>query len=217
LLGAVGTAVLIAFFPDAFASRWAFYTETLSPHGQGSELQNRLWDYPLSELAKAISRPEVIMGRGLGTASLGNQYVTRFLHAPPPGFIVENGYGQLLLEIGIPGFLLWQVFAFSVFLSCWSVLKRLRNTSLYSLGLGIVWYVFLVMFPLTYVGLSTYQNYLVTAFLWLLIGVLFRLPSLVPRTAGSMAAAPQAGLQAIASAHPGLSTLKPWGQPPSRS
>jgi hypothetical protein len=217
LLGAVGTAVLIAFFPDTFASRWAFYAETLSLQGPASELHTRLWDYPLTELGKAISRPDVIMGRGLGTASLGYQYVTRFLHAPPPGFLVENGYGQILLEVGIPGFMLWQILAISVVLSCWSVVKRLRNTPLYSLGFGILWYVFLVMFPLTYVGLSTYQNYLVTAFLWLLIGVLFRLPSLVPRPATPVVAAQPLHLRALANDPTIFSTFKPLGQPPPKS
>ena len=179
MLGAAGTLCLIIFFPTALASRWAFYTETLSPQGRGSVLQLRVWSYPVTELVRVFSMPEALLGRGLGTASLGSQYVTRFLHAPPPGISVENGYGQMLLEVGLPGVILWLIFTSAVVLSCWNVVKRLRNTPLLSLSFAVTWYAIVVLFPLTYVGLSTYQDYIVTAFLWILIGVLFRLPQLL--------------------------------------
>lgn len=198
LLGMAGTMCLILFYPTALASRWAFYTETLSPNGRGSELQARVWSYPASELVRVFSRSEAIWGRGLGTASLGTQYVIRFLHAPPPGFSVENGYGQILLEVGIPGFVLWLILTTAIVLACWSVVKRLRNTPLFSFGFCILWYVIVTLFPLTYVGLSTYQNYIVTAFLWLLIGVLFRLPSLLKPIPAPTVVAPHLNVRASA-------------------
>jgi hypothetical protein len=217
LLGAIGSACLVAFFPDAVASRWAFYTETLSPTGRGSELHGRVVDYPLSELEKVMDRPEVILGRGLGTASLGTQYIMRFLHAPSPGFAVENGYGQLLLEIGIPGFILWQILSFALLWYCWSVVKRLRNTPLFSLGFAIWWFVLLVMYPLTYMGLSTYQNYLITAFLWILIGVLFRLPSLRQALPAPAVSVPNPNLRVPSYDRALFPVSKPLGEPPPAS
>jgi hypothetical protein len=217
LLGAVGIIVLAFIFPEALVSRWAFYVETLTPNGQGSELHNRLWDYPLLNLEIATSSSDSLLGRGLGTASLGTQYITRFLHAPPPGTPVENGYGQMLLEMGIPGLLLWMIFSSAVVLSCWSVVKRLRNTPLYSIGFGIFWYAVLVLFPLTYVGLSTYQNYVVTAFLWLLIGVLFRLPLLLRPVPAEQVAAQQSGVRFSALDQLLLPVRRPMPQPPPKS
>jgi hypothetical protein len=217
LLGAAGTLCLITFFPSALASRWAFYTETLSLHGRGSELQARAWDYPATELVRVFSMPEALLGRGLGTASLGTQYLIRFLHVPPAGVNVENGYGQILLEIGLPGFIIWLIFSSAVVLASWSVVKRLRNTPLLSLGFAIMWYAIVVMFPLTYVGLSTYQDYIVTAFLWMLIGVLFRLPQLLIPSAQSWVATQKSSSRASTNDQTLFPAYKPLPQPPPKS
>jgi hypothetical protein len=217
LLGAGGTLCLMLFFPSALASRWAFYTETLSPHGRGSELQLRMWDYPTSEFMKTFRLQGWIWGRGLGTASLGTQYVTRFLHAPPPGISVENGYGSILLETGVPGLILWLIFTSALVISCWSVVKRLRNTPLYSLGFGIVWYVTIALFPLTFVGLSTYENYIVTAFLWILVGVLFRLPLLLKPSPTSLLTVQQLNPSVFTKDQPLPAMYPPLQQPPPKS
>ncbi len=216
LLGVAGVACLVIFFPSALASRWAFYTETLSLHGQGSELQWRVWGYPVSEFAKALSTSDALWGRGLGTTSLGTQYIVRFLHAPPPGINVENGWGQLLLEVGIPGFLLWLIWTSAVVLACWSVVKRLRNTPMFSLGFCILWYAIVVLFPLTYVGLTTYQDYIVAAFLWLLIGVLFRLPLLLTPSPAAWSAAQQSSLRASPNDQTMFPIHRSLAQPPPK-
>jgi hypothetical protein len=36
-----------------------------------------------------------------------------------------------------------------------------------------------LLYPFTYGGLAPYQNYVNNAYLWLLVGVLFRLPDLL--------------------------------------
>jgi len=189
LLPAAGVLCLALLYPSALASRWAFYTETLSPTGQGSELESRGWAYPISEFMHTFRLQDWQWGRGLGTASLGTQYVTRFLHSPPAGDSVENGYGQLLLEVGIPGLMLWLTFTSAVLYTCWGVVKRLRRTPVFPLAFAIFWYAFVVLFPLTYIGLSTYENYIVAAFLWILIGILFRLPVLLKTPSPSWDAA----------------------------
>jgi hypothetical protein len=37
----------------------------------------------------------------------------------------------------------------------------------------------MLLVPFTFYGLNTYQNYLTCAYLWLIIGILFRLPGLL--------------------------------------
>jgi hypothetical protein len=39
-------------------------------------------------------------------------------------------------------------------------------------------YAFLLLLPLTFAGLQPYQDFILNAYLWLLLGVLFRLPKL---------------------------------------
>lgn len=218
LLPAAGVLCLALLYPSALSSRWAFYTETLSPTSRGSVLESRAWDYPFSNFMATFRLQDWQWGRGLGTASLGTQYVTRFLHAPPPGNSVENGYGQLLLEVGIPGLALWLTFTSAVLYSCWSVVKRLRRTRLFPLAFSIFWYAFLVLFPLTYVdGLPTYENYIVAAFLWILIGGLFRLPLLLEPSPASWRPGQQLGVRASANDQTIFSTYKPMAQPPPES
>jgi hypothetical protein len=39
--------------------------------------------------------------------------------------------------------------------------------------------VFILLIPFSYNGMTAFQNYIYNAYLWLLLGILFRLPSLV--------------------------------------
>jgi len=68
--------------------------------------------------------------------------------------------------------------SFSISFSAWKVVKKLRGSPLFPLAFVIFWYSFMVLVPLTYNGLNTYQNFVMNAYLWLPIGVLFRLPTL---------------------------------------
>jgi hypothetical protein len=182
LLVAVAMAILILFFPEDIGSRWAFYSETLLQPGPGNEVARRAWTYPISELLKSFDQGNWLYGHGTGTASLGVGYVVLLLNKPRPGIGVESGYGCLLLEMGILGPILWIVWSGALLHSLWKVVRRLRGTPLYSLGFAILWFVFLILFPFTFGGLQSYQNFIVNAYLWLLVGVLFRLPDLAGRS-----------------------------------
>jgi hypothetical protein len=59
------------------------------------------------------------------------------------------------------------------------VLMKLKGTWAFPVAFSIAFFGFLLLFPFTYEGLVAYQNYVLNAFLWFLVGVLFRLPSLV--------------------------------------
>lgn len=178
IFASVALAGFILVFPSAAASRLGFYSETLLPSSSAYQLSNRSWSYPISELEKSLSGPHWIVGNGTGTASLGTQYVSEFLKAPLPDVAVEEGFGQMIAEMGILAPLLWILWGAVTVGACWKVARSLKETRFFPLGVAITWYAFLLLFALSYLGLDAYQNYVNNAFLWILIGILFRLPEL---------------------------------------
>lgn len=184
----LGLAGFMLIFPSAAASRLGFYSQTLLPSSSAYQLGTRSWSYPIAELAKSLSGQHWIVGNGTGTAGLGDQYVSEFLKAPMPDVAVEEGFGQMIAEMGILAPLLWILWGAVTVYTCWTVARSLKETRFFPLAVAIVWYVFLLLFALSYLSLDAYQNYVNNAFLWILIGILFRLPEL---TAQSPALAPQ--------------------------
>lgn len=182
IVGALGLAALILVFPDEAGSRIAFYAETLLPSSSASEVQNRAWDYPIANLMGAFSQPNWLLGNGIGTASLGSQYVSKLLGQRPLTLWVEEGYGELIIEMGIVAPFLWILWTAALLVYAWRVVYRLRQTRLFPIAFAIFWYAFLLLYPFTYGGISLYQNYVNNAYFWLLIGVLFRLPDLLTTT-----------------------------------
>jgi hypothetical protein len=175
---ALGLGLLFFVFPDALLSRVAFYTETLSPTGQGSELKGRTWDYPMANFLGAFGYERWPYGYGIGTTSLGTQYVARFFGSKPPIIGVENGFGTLVVEMGIGGLILWFVMSFAILFSAWRVVKKLRGSPWFPLAFMIFWYAVLLLMPITYNGLQAYEDFVLNAYFWLLLGILFRLPLL---------------------------------------
>jgi hypothetical protein len=174
----LGIVVLLAAYPEALLSRVAFYTETLSPTSSASELQNRTWDYPLQNFLGAFGYDRWPYGYGIGTTSLGTQYIARFFHAKPPVMGVESGFGTLVVEMGIGGLILWFVMSFAILLSAWRVVKKLRGSPWFPLAFVIFWYAGLLLIPITFAGIQAYEDFVLNAYLWLLLGILFRLPTL---------------------------------------
>ena len=106
----------------------------------------------------------------------------------------ENGYGGLIQELGILGPILWLGWTVSLLVSAGLVTLRLRGTWAFPLALAITWYAFVLLFAWTWGGLVQYQNFISNAYFWLLVGFLFRLPSLVKEDAQQLqAAAARAG------------------------
>jgi hypothetical protein len=171
----VAIIVLMVTVPGEFSSRVAIYSETLSPTSPASELVFRARDYPLQNFLAAFDYPKWPYGYGIGTTSLGVQYVARIMHAAPMHIGVENGYGQLILELGLLGLILWIALVTAICLSTWKVVKALRGTRWFPIAFAIFWYVFLLSVPISYSGFITYQDFVMNAYFWLLLGVLFRL------------------------------------------
>lgn len=170
--------VLMFTYPEALLSRVAIYTETLSPTSSASELAYRTRDYPLENLLKAFQYDRWPYGFGIGTCSLGVQYVSRIMQVPPMGVGVENGYGGLIVEMGIGGLALWLIMSFTIVLTAWKVVRKLKGTPWFPLAFMIFWYAFLLLFPMMYASLASYQDFVLNAYLWILIGILFRLPNI---------------------------------------
>jgi len=185
-------SLLFIAYPDALLSRLAIYQETLIPGSPTSELASRTWDYPIQNFLSAFNYDRWPYGYGIGTTSLGGQYVARFFHVRPPALGVESGFGTLVVEMGIGGLILWLVMGTSVLLTAWKVVKKLKGSPLFPLGFVIFWYAFFLLFPATYGGMPAYEDFLMNAYLWLLLGILFRLPSIVSYSqVAASASAPQ--------------------------
>src|SRR5438105_15220037 len=192
----IGLAIVFLFitYPDALLSRLAIYQETLMPNSPTSELTHRGWDYPLQNFLAAFSYDRWPYGYGIGTTSLGTQYVARIFGAQRLAVGVESGYGALVVEMGIGGLLLWIVMSLAILISAWKVIRTLKGSPLFPVGFVIFWYAFFLLFPATFGGIMAYEDFLLNAYLWLLLGILFRLPSIAP-SAQFAAHAPAAQLQ----------------------
>jgi hypothetical protein len=179
IFAATAIVLAIVFFPDTVKARWAFYSETLSPNSQYYELGYRAWEYPEKNFLSSFDQPNWQLGNGIGVASLGTQYVTQLVGVRPLGLGAESGYGTLIIEFGVLGPILWTIWTVSLLFSAWKVVRKLKQTALFPIGFAIFWYAFMLLGPFTFYGLNTYQNYLTCAYLWLIIGMLFRLPGLL--------------------------------------
>lgn len=179
VVGALAIAAILLLFPEQAGSRIAFYTETLLPSSSAYAVTNRSWDYPIENLLSVFGEPNWLLGNGIGIASLGAQYVAKLIHQPLPGLWVEEGYGVLIIELGIIAPFLWLLWTGALLYFCWRIVRQLRETRFFPIAFAIFWFAFLLLYPLTYGGLAPYQNYVCNAYLWMLVGILFRLPDVL--------------------------------------
>jgi hypothetical protein len=176
---ALGLTAILVIFPTEVGSRLAFYQETLSPYSSAYEAGYRTWEYPIHNLMLAFTYPNWVMGYGIGTASLGTQYVSKLLGRPPFNLWVEEGYGQLIIEMGIVAPFLWIAWTAALLYSMWQVLRSLKQTRFFPIAFAIFWYSFLLLYPFTYGGLAPYQNFVCNAYFWLMVGIFFALPEIL--------------------------------------
>jgi hypothetical protein len=179
---ALSLAMAAVLFPKEIGAPLSFYRETVSLDSRDSETLNRTWDYPLGNFLVAFSDREWVMGHGIGTASLGVQYVSHLLGEPAPRIGVESGYGTLITESGILGLTLWLLWTIVFIFSALKVMLRLKGKPTFPIALAIVWFSFLLLFTFTWGSMVVYQNFVLNAYFWLLAGILFRLPTLEPDT-----------------------------------
>jgi hypothetical protein len=189
LIVVLSLGIAIFLFPTEIANRFTFYWETLSPSSPSSEVLQRTGDYPIQNFLYAFDSPRWPYGFGIGTASLGTQYVARIFHVPLTGFAVESGYGSIVVELGVVGLFLWFVMTTAIVASAWKVVRKLKGTVWFPIAFVIFWYAALLLFPYTYAGLAPFQDFILNSLLWLSLGILFRLPRLAAEVqANSLAA-----------------------------
>lgn len=176
---ALGIALLFFAYPDALLSRLTIYQETLTPNAPGSELSSRAWDYPVRNFLGAFNYDRWPYGYGIGTTALGGQYVARIFKAKPGVVGVESGFGALIVEMGIGGLVLWITMSLAILFSAWKVVKKLKGSPWFPLAFVIFWYAWWLLFPATFGGIQPYEDFLLNAYFWLLLGILFRLPTIV--------------------------------------
>jgi len=170
--------LLFFIFPDALLGRFAFYSETLNPSSTASELQYRTWEYPVNNFLGAFTYERWPYGYGIGTTALGTQYVSSLFHTKPSVVGVESGFGTLVVEMGIGGLILWLVMSFAILISAWRVVLKLRGSPWFPLAFMFFLYAAILLLPMTFTGMQGYEDFVVNAFFWLLLGILFRLPTL---------------------------------------
>lgn len=173
----------VVLFPEAIGSRWSYYSETLDPSSPYYEASYRAWDYPLKNLSLAFTDPDWLVGHGTGTQSLGVQYVAKLVGQEVDDsigrFNLESGWAQLVFEFGVLGPILWVAWTLSFIFAAARAALRVKGTTMFPVALSILWFGFLLLFPMSFAGLAPYQNFVLNAYFWLLTGVLFRLPTLV--------------------------------------
>jgi hypothetical protein len=174
----LGIILLFYFYPDAVFSRLTIYQEALMPNSPTNELTHRGWTYPLQNFLGAFNYDRWPYGYGIGTTALGGQYVARLFNVKPPVVGVESGFGALVVEMGIGGLILWLVMSVAILFSAWRVVKKLKGFPWFPLGFVIFWYAFILLIPATFAGIQAYEDFLLNAYLWLLLGLLFRLPTI---------------------------------------
>lgn len=175
---ALALTLLFIAFPEALLGRLAVYSETLSPYSTANELTHRAGEYPLRNFLGAFDYPRWPYGYGIGTTSLGVQYVSRIFHEKLTISSVESGYGALVVEMGIGGLILWIIMTSAILFAAWRVVRKLRGSPWFPLAFMIMWYAFLLLFPMTFAGIQPYEDFILNMYLWLLLGILFRLPSI---------------------------------------
>jgi hypothetical protein len=177
---AIVLAIVALFFvfPDALFARLAIYSETLTPGSSASELQTRTWDYPLRNFLGAFNYDRWPYGYGIGTSSLGVQYVAKIFHGAPMGIGVESGFGALVVEMGVGGLILWFVMSIAILVSAWKVVKKLRGSAWFPIAFAIFLYAFVLLLPMTFTSMQAYEDFVINAYFWTLLGILFRLPTL---------------------------------------
>jgi hypothetical protein len=99
----------------------------------------------------------------------------RIMHAAPMNIGVESGYGNLVVQLGIVGLVLWIVLGFSIAISGWRVVKELQGTPWFPLAFSIWFFAILLFFPMMFAGISPYEDFVLNSWLWLLLGIFYRL------------------------------------------
>ncbi len=178
LVSALGLYLMSVFFPLPFQAVYGFYDATINPNSQYSEMGTRpgaYWDGVVNAYEASG-----LIGHGTGTNSLGLQYITYYETGEETAgdYHTEGGYSTVLWEWGVVGLFLWLSWSIMLIVKLVQTVRTLRFTPYYWIGVAVTLYSFILLFLWFYLGMQVYQQYVAQAFLWFLVGLVFRLPRL---------------------------------------
>jgi len=68
------------------------------------------------------------------------------------------------------------------------VVRRLKGSPWFPLAFAIFWYAFFMLGPAVFGGMVLYEDFLLNAYFWLLLGLLCRLPTMALSTQFALSA-----------------------------
>ena len=101
--------------------------------------------------------------------------------------------GTLVVEKGIGGLILWLIMSIAIIVSSWKVVKGLRGSPWFPMAFSIFLYATVLLLPIAFTSMVVYEDFVISAYFWLLLGILFRLPTLELSSQFANAPAPAAG------------------------
>src|SRR5256885_12340754 len=78
--------------------------------------------------------------------------------------------------------ILWLTMSAAILRSAWKAVRALRGKPYFPLAFMIFLYAFVLLLPMTFTTLNSYQDFIMNAYMWLTLGILFRLPKLALST-----------------------------------
>jgi hypothetical protein len=172
---------IIYTFPGEVNARWQLYIQTLLPGSEHSAVEHRAWEFPLRQFRAGATAPLSPIGYGTGNASQALLYVPRLFGVPLPDAPLagESGFGTITAEFGYLGLVLWLVLIGSILYTGGRVVCQLYKTHLFPIGLALFWVIILVQVASLYLSIMAYQNFVNNVYLWISVGMLFKLPVLL--------------------------------------
>jgi len=119
--------------------------------------------------------------------------VARIFHGAPMGVGVESGFGTLIVEMGIGGLVLWLIMSIAILVPAWKLVKKLRGSAWFPIAFAIYLYAVVLLLAMTFTSMVAYEDFVINAYFWTLLGILFRLPTLPLSSQFANVPAPAAG------------------------
>ena len=169
--------LVVGIMPERFVAVYSFLSDTIDPTSEFSEFESRPASY-WRDTVRAFSLGGWL-GHGTGSASLGRQYLSEFLSSEQVFRYrtqVEGGYASVLWEWGVVGLILWIWWTAALMVVLFNRVRRLRGTRFFWLAVSVSICLFMLLFPIFYMGMPVYQNYVTQAMLWFAAGLVLRLP-----------------------------------------
>jgi hypothetical protein len=90
------------------------------------------------------------------------------------------------------------IMSIAILIPSWKLVKKLRGSAWFPIAFAIYLYAFVLLLPMTFTSMVAYEDFVVNAYFWTLLGILFRLPTLPLSSQFANAPAPAAGTRVCA-------------------